>query len=92
MLGQEGLSMRKARDLLRLCLHEGHSGRQAARSVGISASTASVYLRRAREAELDWATVATMDDAALERAVAVQAPVAAKPARALPDVAYIKRR
>ena len=84
--------MRKARELLRLCLHKGHSGRQAAKSIGISASTASVYLRRAREAELDWATVATMDDAALERALAVQAPAAeGKPARALPDVVYIKR-
>jgi transposase len=60
VLGQEGLSMRKARELLRLCLDTGHSGRQAARSVGISASTASVYLRRTREAHLDWATVEEM--------------------------------
>ena len=84
--------MRKARELLRLCLDKGHSGRQAARSVGISASTASVYLRRAREAELDWATVATIDDAALERTLAGEPPAApAKPARALPEVAHIKR-
>ncbi|MDE3075218.1 MAG: IS21 family transposase [Chloroflexota bacterium] len=84
--------MRKARELLRLCLDKGHSGRQAAKSAGISASTASVYLRRAREAQLDWATVAAMDDAALERALAGEAPAApAKPARVLPDVAQIKR-
>jgi transposase len=51
-----------------------------------------VYLRRAREAHLDWAAVAAMDDAVLERALAGEPPAApAKPARALPDVAHIKR-
>jgi len=53
-LGQEGLCMRKARDLLRLCLGSGTSGRQAAKSIGISASTASVYLERARRAGIGW--------------------------------------
>jgi len=82
--------MRKARDLLRLCLGNGLSGRQAAQSLGISTSTASVYLRRAQAAGLDWAAAAEMDEVALERALAAPAVTAAKE-RPMPDVAYLKQ-
>lgn len=91
-MGQEGLSMRKARDLLRLCLSNGMTGRQAARSVGVSSSTASVYLQRARGAGLEWAAVEAMDDAALER---ILTPPRTTPPtvgrRPMPDAAYLKR-
>lgn len=90
-MGQEGLSMRKARDLLRLCLCNQLSGRQAAKSLGISASTASVYLQRARAADLDWTMVAAMDDTTLERALAGPRPTPVVRSRPFPDVAYLKR-
>ncbi len=82
--------MRKARDLLRLCLGSGMSGRQAAKSIGISASTASVYLERARRAGIGWPAVTEMDDAALEKALAPTA-LAARGARPLPDMDYVRR-
>lgn len=89
-MGQEGLGMRKARDLLRLCLGNGMSGRQAARSIGISVSTASVYLERARRAGLEWQVVAGMDDAALEKALVGTGPARGH-LRPLPDLNYLKR-
>lgn len=82
--------MRKTRDLLRLCLGSGMSGRQAARSLGIAASTASVYLARARQAGLSWEAVAAMDDAALEKALAPSSVVATT-GRPMPDVGYVRK-
>ncbi len=82
--------MRKARDLLRLCLGGGMSGRRAAASVGVSASTASVYISRAREAGLTWERVAAMDDTELERVVA-PAPAPANGSRPMPDIEHVRR-
>jgi transposase len=90
-LGQKGLTMRKVRDLLRLCWEGGLSSRQAARSLGIASSTASEHLQRARRAGLDWAQVQALDDEALEAKLFPHEAAAAKVGRSLPDIAYLKR-
>ena len=61
------LSMRKIKDVLRLCWGQGLSKRQTARSCGISRPAVDEYLRRAEAAGLGWPLPAEMDDGALER-------------------------
>ena len=61
------LSMRKIKDVLRLCWGQGVSKRQVARSCGISRPTVRAYLRRAEAAGLCWPLPAELDDGALER-------------------------
>ena len=61
------LSMRKIKDVLRLCWGQGVSKRQVARSCGISRPTVRAYLRRAETAGLRWPLPAELDDGALER-------------------------
>lgn len=84
--------MRRVRDLLRLCLENGLSGREAARSLGMSSSTASEYMSRARAANLGWPLPSEMDDDALERLLFGPKVVRDGPRRALPDVGYIKQQ
>lgn len=64
----ERLSMRKLREVLRLHLALGRPGREIARSCGLSPSTVSGYLGRAKVAKLSWPLSAELDDdAALTR-------------------------
>ena len=57
------LSMRKLRELLRLRLHNKLEGRAIARSLGLSPSTVSDYLARARVAGLKtWPLPPELDD------------------------------
>jgi transposase len=53
-----GLSMRMLREVLRLYLALGMTGRAIGRSCGLSASTVSGYLGRARVARLTWPAAA----------------------------------
>ena len=48
------LSMRKIKDVLRLCWGQGLSKRQAAMSCGMSRPAVDGYLRRAEAAGLCW--------------------------------------
>jgi transposase len=60
--------MRKLREIIRLKLQAGQSGRAIARSSALSPSTASEYLGRIALAGLSWPLPAELDDdAALER-------------------------
>lgn len=58
--------MRKTKEILRLCWHNGLSARQAARSCGVGRSTIREYLDRAERAGLSWPLPDDLDDAALE--------------------------
>ena len=62
----ERLSMRTIREILRHKWVLGRSHREVAASLGVSVGAVSAAEQRAREAGLDWATVETLNDAALE--------------------------
>ena len=62
----ERLSMRNIREILRLKAM-GFSGRKIARSLGLSPTTTSDYLRRAKVARLSWPLKPELDDEALEQ-------------------------
>jgi transposase len=68
VMAAERLPMRKLREIIRLRLQAGQSGRAIARSCALSPSTASEYLGRIVLAGLSWPLPPELDDdAALER-------------------------
>ena len=69
------LSMRKIKEVLRLCWGQGLSKRQAAGSCGISRPVVDGYLRRAEAAGLSWPLPVELDDGALERLLFPSSPV-----------------
>ena len=67
-MAAERLPMRKLREIIRLKLQAGQSGRAIARSCALSPSTVSEYLGRIALAGLTWPLPPEFDDdAALER-------------------------
>lgn len=66
---QEGLSMRKVREVLRLRIGCGLSSRAVAKSCKVGKTTVLEYEARARLAGLSWPLPEGLDDAALERIV-----------------------
>lgn len=62
----ERISMRKIKEVLRLYLENGQQGRAVARSLAISPSTVTEYLRRFRTSGLSWPLPEDLDDEALE--------------------------
>jgi transposase len=60
------LSMRKIREILRICWGGGLSARQAGASCGVGRTTIKEYLDRAEQAGLSWPLPEELDDAALE--------------------------
>ena len=66
-MAPERLSMRKLRELLRLKLELGMSGRAIARALGMSPGTVSDYVARMRVAKLTWPLPPELDDEALTR-------------------------
>ena len=66
--------MRKIRDVLRLKLEAHISHERIAASLGISKGAVAKYVGRASAAGLDWATVQTLSDTALERRVVLGRP------------------
>ncbi len=81
------LFMRHVKEILRL-KHVGRSHREIARSVGLSLGCIGETLRRAREAELDWERVATLDEGDLEQRL-YRCRHARRIGRPLPDPAYV---
>jgi transposase len=79
----ERLSMRNIREVLRLKAM-GFSGRKIARSLGLSPTTTSEYLRRAKAAKLSWPLEPELDDEALERLLFVS-PTEQRSVRPQPD-------
>ncbi len=91
-VAQEGLSMKKIREVLRLRFGAGMSARRVASACGIARSTVGEYERRARAAGISWPLPAGMDDEALERLLTGSTTgQQARPGRAMPDGAYLKR-
>ena len=85
------LSMRKIKDVLRLCWGQGLSKRKAAGSCGVSRPTVDDYLRRAEAAGLSWPLPAEMDDGALERLLFPPPPALPDTARGVPDWSEVHR-
>ena len=85
------LSMRKIKDVLRLCWGQGLSKRKAADSCGVSRPAVDEYLRRAEAAGLSWPLPAGLDDGALERLLFPPAPAVPTAARGVPDWSHIHR-
>ena len=86
-------TMRRIREVLRLRLGEGLSGRQVSAATGIPLTTAWDFVDRARRAGLQWPLPEEMDDDQLELRLFGQ-PLAVKPsspARPLPDWSHIHK-
>jgi transposase len=65
-MSRKAVSMRKARDILRLKYEAGLSVRQIARSLRVSHGTVVNYLIRARSAGIGWPPAGEVDDKELE--------------------------
>jgi hypothetical protein len=63
------LSMRKLRDILRLHFVAALTNRAIARAIGVSPSTVSDCLARARAADVGWPLPEALSDAALDEAL-----------------------
>src|SRR5579859_6147167 len=87
--------MRRIREVLRLRLGEGLSGRQTSSATGIPLTTIWHYVDRARRAGLEWPLPEEMDDERLELRLfgePLPTPIpSAKPERALPDWSLVHR-
>jgi transposase len=81
------VSMRNAREVLRLRIGQELSVRQVASSCGVSISTVSEYEKRYRGAGLPWPPPKELDDVALERVLRSGQP--SGPTRQMPDIGYI---
>ena len=84
--------MRKLRDILRLHFAAALSNRAIARAIGVSASTVSDCLVRARAADVGWPLPETLSDTALDEALygsRVSRPASAQ--ATLPDYAEVHR-
>ena len=84
-MGQEGLSMRKIREILRLKFACGLSNRQIAQAAGCGASTVFDYLSRARTAEVSWPLCEALDDEGALEELLFGAGRSGEPKRAAPD-------
>lgn len=87
-MSQEGLSMRKVREILRLRIGCGLSARAVAKSCKVSHSTVLEYHRRAVAADLGWPLPEGMDDAALEKIICGP-PDISTGRREMPEIDYL---
>jgi transposase len=82
--------MRQITEVLRLAA-QGLSYRQISQSVGISASTAQGYLKRARQAGVSWPLPNELDAAALEARLFTRSADEYRPTRPEPDWLEVHR-
>lgn len=85
------LSMRKLKEIFRLCLGEGLSVRQAARSCGVGRSTVRDYLDRAKRAGLTWPLPEDLDETALENLLFPSSIPLSVERRNMPPFEYIHK-
>jgi len=92
-MATERLSMRQIREILRQKWVLGRPHREVAESLRIGLGTVSVVLARAKQAGLDWPTVQTLTEEALEGRLYTRPLVALSESapRPWPDCAYIDR-
>ncbi len=89
-MATERLSMRQAREILRQKLLLQRSNREVARSVGVSPSSVSDAVGRAKAGKLfEWAAVDAIDDVSLETRLYGEPGWAGRRGRPLPDLAYL---
>jgi hypothetical protein len=75
-MAAERLPMRKLREIIRLRLQAGQSGRAIARSCALSPSTASAYLGRIALAGLSWPLLPPVPEGTLSTDLAgTRAPI-----------------
>ncbi len=86
-MATERLSMRKIREILRHKWVLGRSHRDVAASLSVSVGAVSAAEQRARRAGLDWASVESLSDEALE--IRLHGAVTIDRHRALPDPATL---
>ena len=86
-MATERLSMRNVREILRQKWLLKRSGRQVARSIGISKSGVDAAVKRVRDAKLDWDAVQALSDDELE--AKLYPTSAAQAARPQPDFARL---
>jgi transposase len=79
------LSMRKAKEVLRLKWESGLSSRKIAKSCSIARATVAEYLRRAKDAGLSWPLPSGMDEAELDQRLFPSSPSAPSRSRPVPD-------
>lgn len=85
----EKVSMRKIMEVLRLHYEQGCSNRDIALSVGISPSTVSTYLTRAKIAGISWPMSSEYDEDSLYSCLFPPAPSSKSIQRPLPDTTLI---
>ena len=85
----ERLPMIKTKEILRLRWSQGLTVRQTSRATNCSTGIVSKTESRARAAELDWATIESLDDATLERRLYGGRKWSRDPARPRPDPVWI---
>ena len=90
-MARKAVSMRKARDILRLKHEVGLGVRQIARSLRISHGTVVNYLGRAEAARLSWPLPEGIDDGQLEQLLFASQKPPEEARRALPDMAELHK-
>ncbi len=90
-MAQKRLSMRKAKEILRLKYELGLSNRQIARSCSVSRRTVAEYIRRAEEFGITWPIPEGTDDPRLEEFLFGKKTPLSGAKRPLPDMDYIHR-
>jgi hypothetical protein len=92
-MATERLSMRQIREILRQKWVLGRPHREVAETLRIGLGTVSAVLERAQQAGLDWPTVQTLTEEALEARLYTRprATVPESAPRPWPDCAYIHR-
>src|SRR5436309_1143570 len=86
-MATERLTMRKIREILRHKWVLGRSHRDVAASLSVSVGAVSAAEQRARRAGLDWATVESLSDDAVE--LRLHGAIAIDRHRSLPDAATL---
>lgn len=84
------LSVRKIREILRVCWGSGLSIRQASASCGVGRSTVREYLDRAEKAGLSWPLPDELDDASLENRLFPSTIPLAVQQRNMPPFDYLR--
>lgn len=85
------LSMRKIKEILRLCWGCGLSARQAAASCDVGRTTVKEYLDRAEKAGLSWPLPEDIDEASLENLLFPSAIPLDTPKRNMPPFDYLHK-
>lgn len=89
-MANKRLSMRKIKEVLRLCWQSGLSARQAAGSCGVARGTIRNILARAQRAGLSWPLPENLDDASLENLLFPSSVPLAVEKRDMPSFEYLR--